>query len=212
MLVMPNGAHQPPAPPVSSMESTYAITDADAIAGKAIFTSGGPAHAFNTAPNATSLSSANDLGTMGGTSSEAWDMQDAQGTVGQSQIATGYWRGFFLPITCGTLGGTATYQLPALSGVTRTDWSSAAYGVNASGSVVGYTQDQNLANRAFRYSNQTGTTIDLNTITLDGGQTPASLGWTLTQARAINTAGVIVGFGTISGRATCWILYPKCED
>jgi len=45
---------------------------------------------------------------------------------------------------------------------------------------------------------------------LDGGQTPAGLGWTLTQA--INDSGVIVGYGSISGRSTCWIIYPKCQD
>ena len=57
----------------------------------------------------------------------------------------GYWRAFYLPIDCGALGGTTTYQIPALSGVTRTDYSSAAYGVNKFGQTVGYTQkeDQN---------------------------------------------------------------------
>jgi len=38
------------------------------------------------------------------------------------------------------------------------------------------------------------------------------LGWTLTQAQAINDSGVIVGYGSISGRSTCWIIYPKCQD
>ena len=31
-------------------------------------------------------------------------------------------------------------------------------------------------------------------------------------AQAINDAGVIVGYGTISGRTTAWILYLKCQD
>ena len=38
-------------------------------------------------------------------------------------------------------------------------------------------------------------TTDLNTITLDGGQTPASLNWTLTSAVSINDAGFTVGYG-----------------
>jgi probable HAF family extracellular repeat protein len=185
------------------------------MAGKATFTSGGPFHAFNTIGQPPFMANANDLGTMGGTSSEAWGINDIQGTVGRAQISQtfgGYWRAFLLPTSCNTLGGTATYQISALPGVTRQDWSSAAYGINSSGLAVGYTQDQNLASRAFRYNNASRITTDLNTITLVGGQTPATLGWTLTQAEAINDAGVIVGYGTISGRATCWILYPKCQD
>ena len=158
-------------------------------------------------------SQAIDLGTMGGTASEACDMQELSGTVGRSQILSGYWRAFYLPINCTTLGGITAYQIPALSGVTRTDWSSAAYGVNQNGQVVGYTQNQSLGNRAFVYSPQTGVVTDLNNFTLDGGQTPAGLCWTLTQAQAINDAGVIVGYGTNSaGNGTCWIIYPKCQD
>ena len=84
--------------------------------------------------------------------------------------------------------------------------------MNELGQVVGYAQDQNLANRAVLHSDQIGITTDLNSITLDGGQTPAGLGWTLTAAQAINDAGVIVGYGMISGRNTAWILYPKCQD
>jgi hypothetical protein len=55
-------------------------------------------------------------------------------------------------------------------------------------------------------------TIDLNTLPLDGGQTPASLGWNLTSAVAINDAGVIVGYGYNPGGPTAWIIYPKCQD
>jgi len=199
--------------PAGGQAYAYAITENEFLAGKATFSSGAPFHAFRTDSFPTSMSLAIDLGTMGGTASEAWDIDDLQGTVGRSQVSAGYWRGFLLPITCSTLGNNEfPYRIPPLAGVARTDWSSAAYGVNTNGLVVGFTQDQNLANRAFRYSNQTGVTTDLNTITLDGGQTPAGLGWTLTQAQAINNAGVIVGYGSISGRATCWILYPKCQD
>jgi hypothetical protein len=96
--------------------------------------------------------------------------------------------------------------------VTRTDWSSAAYRVNKLGKAVGYTQNQSLANRAFLYDSLTDVTTDLNSYPLDGGQTPASLGWTLTSAASINDLGVMVGYGTISGRSTCWIIYPKCQD
>ncbi len=178
--------------------------------GRATFTTGGPFHAFNTKSGPFDLSiNAIDLGTMGGTTSEALGIHNLQGTVGNSAIATGYQRAFFLPITCGSLGGTALYQIPALPGVTRTDWSSAAYGLNRSGLVVGYAQDQNLADRAFVYSAQTLAVTNLNSYPLAGGQTPASLGWDLTSAVAVNDAGVMAGYGTLSGRSTCLIIYLK---
>ena len=139
-------------------------------------------------------------------------MHELKGTVGRAQIASGYWRAFYHPIDCTILGGT-TYQIPALSGVTRTDYSSAAYGVNNRGQTVGYTQIQTLASRAFIYSPDFGGSItDLNTYPLDGGQTPAGLGWTLTSAVAINDFGVMAGYGSVAGTSTVWIIYPKCQD
>ena len=157
-------------------------------------------------------SDAIDLGTMGGTYSEASDMNEIKGTVGRSQISAGYWRAYFLPIDCTALGGNTIYQIRALPGVTLTDSESAAYGVNQNGQVVGQTQDQNHANRAFLYCNQTGITTDLTTMTLEGGQTPAGLGWTLTTAKSINDAGVIIGTGSQNGVNKSWILYPDCQD
>ena len=199
--------------PAGGSASAYAITDDGRIAGRAKFTSGGPLHAFNTDQGPVDLASeAHDLATMGGTASEAWEMHDLKGTVGRSQIATGYWRGFLLPLSAPNLGNSAIYEICGLPGVTRSDWNSAAYGVNRFGQVVGYAQNQSLASRAVLYSDVTGTTTDLNNLVLDGGQTPASLGWTLTSARAINDFGVIVGAGVLGGYAKSWILYPKCQD
>ena len=48
--------------------------------------------------------------------------------------------------------------------------------------------------------------------TLDGGQTPASIGWTLTSAVSINDFGAMVGYGSNALGNTCWIIYPKCQD
>src|SRR3989442_10426174 len=39
------------------------------------------------------------------TASESWDMHELKGTVGRSQITSGYWRAFYLPIDCTTLAG-----------------------------------------------------------------------------------------------------------
>ena len=96
-----------------------------------------------------------------------------------------------------------------------TDWSSAAYSVNKFGQVVGYAQieqGQNLVNRAVLYDDRTGITTDLNDFALDGGQTPATLGWTLTSAVSINDSGVMVGHGSISGQSREWVIYPKCQE
>jgi len=202
--------------PAGGQAYAYAINDDSRIAVKATFTPGGPFHAFNTSAVPADLAiESNDIGTMGGTASEGLDMHELKGTVDRSQLSTGYWRAFLPPISAPNLGNSAIYEICGLPGVTRSDWSSAAYGVNKFGQVVGYAQDQGLTNRAVLYSDQTGVTTDLNDITLDGGQTPAGLGWTLTSAQAIDDAGVIVGSGIISGRNTAWIawiLYPKCQD
>jgi probable HAF family extracellular repeat protein len=195
--------------PPGNLAYAYAITDDGRVAGQAKFTPGGPFHAFNTDPGGVPF---NDLLTMGGTASEARHIYELKGTVGRSQISSGYWRAFYLPMAATTLGNNTAYQIPALPGVTRTDWNSAAYGVNKLGQVVGYAQNQSLASRAVLYSTVTGNTTDLNSYPLDGGQTPASLGWTLTSAVSINDAGVMVGYGVISGRSTCWIIYLKCQD
>ena len=96
--------------------------------------------------------------------------------------------------------------------VTRSDRSSVAYGVNKFGQVVGYAQNQCLHNRAVLYDDRTGTTTDLNSYQLDGGQTPASLGWTLTSAVSINDAGFTVGYGGNGTGSHCWIIHPKCQD
>ena len=193
----------------------YSITEDGRIVGKATFTSGGPFHAFNTLANPGDLSSfALDLGTIGGTASEAWDMHETKGTVGRSQLSTGYWRAFYLPITAPTLGNSAIYEICGLP-INRTDWSSAAYSVNKLGQVVGYAQieqGQNLVNRAVLYDDRTGITTDLNDFALDGGQTPGGLGWTLTTAVSINDLGVMVGYGSNASGNTCWIIYPKCQD
>ena len=84
--------------------------------------------------------------------------------------------------------------------------------MNKNGQVVGYSQNQSLANRAVLHDDRTGMTTDLNTYQLDGGQTPASIGWTLTSAVSINDSGVMVGYGSNALGNTSWIIYPKCQD
>ena len=49
---------------------------------------------------------------------------------------------------------------------------------------------------------------DLNTLTLQNSVTPASLGWSLSEAVSISDAGHLLGFGTKNGNSRAWILYP----
>ncbi len=117
------------------------------------------------------------LGTLGGSNSYAMAINDAGQVAGNAQLGSGYSHAFLysngVMQDLGTLGG-----------------SSFAYGVNASGDVVGYSYTNGAA-RAFLFEN--GIMIDLNSL-ID----PAS-GWMLTQAYAINGSNQIVGSGLLNG-------------
>jgi probable HAF family extracellular repeat protein len=114
--------------------------------------------------------SVTDLGTLGGLSSEAWDVNESGQVVGWAKIANGQRRAFLysggLMSDLGTLGGTE----------------SVAYAINDSSQVVGSAKNGAGTQRAFRYSG--GALQDLGTI--DGGPY-ASL------AFGINNSGQIVG-------------------
>ncbi len=68
-----------------------------------------------------------------------------------------------------------------------------ALGINDAGQVVG-----DSAGHAFLYHD--GTLTDLNTLL------PPDSGWTLRQARAINDAAQVVGYGDINGRTHAFLL------
>lgn len=77
------------------------------------------------------------------------------------------------------------------------------YGINNAGEVVGRSEINSQRSAAFLYSN--GVMTDLNTL-ID----PAS-GWILGEARGINDAGQIVGFGLASGGVHAFLLTPVPE-
>ena len=105
-------------------------------------------------------------------------------------------------------------ELPRLAGTIGTSYNSEAYGVNRLGQVVGTIQNDSGAYRAFWWKTPGPGTLltDLTTMALDSGQTPQSLGWTLTSSVAINDGGVMIGYGTRYGVANAWIIYPKCQE
>ena len=120
-----------------------------------------------------------------GLSSEAWAINDAGQIAGASAVA---------------YSGSVTYHAFLRSGGTNADLgtlggvNSKAYGINATGNVVGYSQT--TAGDTHAFLSATGTMTDLGT-----------LGGTTSTAYGINAAGTVVGYSTTAtsdSRAFVW--------
>lgn len=138
---------------------------------------------------------AKDIGTLGGSSASALAINNSEQIAGYSAADSGldhafrYENGTMTDL--GTLGGGYSY----------------AVGINNNGVIVGgsFVDTGNSTYHAFICTNTT--MIDLNTlIDLSG------TGWTLTEARAINDSGQIVGFGQFGGNKHAFLLNPIVAD
>ena len=131
-----------------------------------------------------------DLGTLGGTYSKAWGVNNNGQVVGESLYSGGTQHHAFLYSNgmmsdLGTLGGST----------------STAYGINSSGQVVGYAiTTGEAATHAFLYSG--GNLLDLNNLI-----SPNS-GWTLVDAQGINDLGQILGWGSYNGQDVAFLMTP----
>jgi len=204
-----NSATEIGAPIFEGQAYAYATTDQDRLVGKAKFASF-PSYfrAFVTdfAPGA--IVENNNIGTLGGNSSEACDMKDESGAVGWAHNSYGRKRAFYLQV-----GATALQwfnELPPLPGVTpgaSQPYNSEAFSVNRYGDVSGYAQNSSGQDRAFQFNPANGgSMIDL-TATYAG-----SSGWILQRAVAINDGGILVGSGTFGGVFSLWTLYRQCQE
>jgi len=125
------------------------------------------------------------VGTLGGSSSQATDVNNSGEVVGFASLPSGYENAFSLlgnvMVDLGTLGE-----------------SSYAYGVNDSGEIVGYSYLDNGNQNAFLYDD--GSMLNLNALL------PANSGWVLEEAFGINNAGQITGMGLYDGQETAFLM------
>jgi probable HAF family extracellular repeat protein len=125
------------------------------------------------------------LGTLGGTYSEGWGINDAGQIAGAAYITGDTYRAFRYTGTPGS-GGTMA-DLGAL-----TAGQTLGYGINGSGQVAGTTYPSNAPPHAFRYSGTPGAGGAL--VNLDPGGTFFS-----SYGRAVNDAGHVAGYAEPAG-------------
>ena len=151
-------------------------------------------HAFR----ADADGSLHDLGTLGGDNAYATALNDSGQVIGYSLLSDGSTHAFrtssntaISPLTddLGTLGGTFSY----------------AYSINSSGMTVGYSATVAGEQRAFVV--QGPVMFDLTNLLVNN-----AAGWTLTDARAVNTQGQIAGAGIVQGQQHAFLLTPTAPS
>jgi probable HAF family extracellular repeat protein len=167
------------------------INDSGEVVGESVFGYGPPftSHAFR-----WSNSSMKDLGTLtGGITSIANSVNNSGVIVGQSDGSStfGYWHA--------VLWNSAN-KIQDLGTLVGGNYS-VAFGVNDSSVVVGYGNLWNNAAHAMVWTSAEGMQ-DLNNLI------PASSGWVLVEANAINNAGQITGYGLKGGHNHAFLLTP----
>ena len=160
-----------------------------------------PFNAFFWDPANPDLST--NIGTLGGFTAEAYDINDNGIIVGASDTSREFFSNETLAFYYDLATDTMT-QIPEFSQVDEYV-TSIAFAVNNSDQIVGAAQSSanfNTINSAFLYQ------VGEDSITNLNDMIDCDLGWSLTFARDINDAGVIVGTGTLDGEVRSFMLMP----
>ncbi|HYM79759.1 MAG TPA: HAF repeat-containing protein [Candidatus Dormibacteraeota bacterium] len=168
-----------------------AINDSGEIVGESVFGYGPPFTSHGFLWNGSTMT---DLGTLsGGVTSMANAINTAGVIAGQSDgsSTSGHWHAVKWNSSgkiqdLGVLGG-GTYSI--------------AFGINDSNVVVGYANTSDNSAHAMVWTSSGGMQ-DLNSLI------PATSGWTLINANAINNVGQITGYGSKNGHNHAFVLTP----
>ena len=137
-----------------------------------------------------------DLGTLGGSISQAWDINDSGQVIGISSTSDGVSHATIWNGTTPTDLGTLTGSRGAHSG---------AYGINDSGQVVGWSYTSGGNEHATLWN---GTTLtDLNNFL---SRSDVNAGWVLSEAYGINDNSWIIGMANnrFTGGLHAFLLNP----
>ncbi len=182
-----NGQANPLKTPVGNSSWATSINDSGSIVGYTdVF--GGASRGFLL--NGDNINDAVDIGSLDAAiHTQAWDINNRSEVVGGSGSAAFLWSSFQPIQDLGSLGAG----------------SSKAFAINESTQVVGKSD-----NRAFLWEDLNNNKqsdpnemVDLNDLI------PADSGWNLQEARDINEAGEIVGWGTLNGETRAFLLVPQ---
>ncbi len=138
------------------------------------------------------------MGGMGASGGQLWFVNDLGNPAGQAQMPGGNYHAFMT--TSGGMMGGMTVDLGTLGGT-----NSIAYCLNNAGTAVGMSEMADGMPHAFMATVGMGGTVqtlDLNTLV------PTNSGWMLMEARGINAAGQIIGWGMYGGMTNAFLLTP----
>ncbi len=164
-----------------------------------------PIHAMLWDP--ASPESAVDLGTLGGFTSKAYDINDGQIIVGVSETSESYVDNQSLGFVYDPNAETPMIAIPEFSD-SENFRTSLAYAINNNNQIVGTAQIKegySQRNTAFLYD------FDNDSLTNLNDMVDCSLNWELQIARDINDSGVITGIGTIDDEVHSFLLVPTAD-
>lgn len=152
------------------------------------------------------------LGTLGGWNGDAWSINEGGQVTGYTYMSNEVDRHMFLVTPTNgiwkdpTPNTWWTNALMVDLGVLSNGTFSMGYAINDYGTMVGFSETTPGGSRHAVIADAQGM-VDLNTLLY------TNTGWTLEEARDINNAGEIVGFGTLTdGFQQAFLLIPLCDD